>query len=93
MVLVSHRYKFIYIKNYKVAGTSVEAFFSQFCINPYSKYIYNVTHYQHRDAYGIIGSTGSNVENDKWYNHMNALKIRNNLGFNTFNNYIKFCVI
>ena len=26
MVLVSHKYKFIYIKNVKVAGTSVESF-------------------------------------------------------------------
>ena len=27
MVLVSHKYKFIYIKNKKVAGSSVESFF------------------------------------------------------------------
>ena len=30
MVLISHKYKFIYIKNVKVAGTSVESFFGQF---------------------------------------------------------------
>ena len=32
MVLISHKYKFIYIKNRKTAGSSVESFFGQFCI-------------------------------------------------------------
>lgn len=32
MVLVSHIYKFIYIKNRKCASTSVEAFFTQYCL-------------------------------------------------------------
>ena len=31
--------------------------------------------------------------NDKWYNHMSALSIRNILGIKNFNNYIKFCVV
>lgn len=34
MVLVSHRFQFIYIKNRKVAGTSVEAFFEKYCDEP-----------------------------------------------------------
>ena len=36
MVLVSHKYKFIYIKNVKVAGTSVESFFGK---NIFIRYI------------------------------------------------------
>jgi len=32
MVLISHRYKFIYIKCIKVASTSVEAFFRRYCL-------------------------------------------------------------
>jgi hypothetical protein len=34
MVLVSYLHKFIYIKNAKVAGTSVEAFFEKYCVKP-----------------------------------------------------------
>ena len=30
MVLISHRYKFIYIKNAKVAETSIESYFELF---------------------------------------------------------------
>lgn len=32
MVLVSHRYKFIYVAGYKVASTSVAAFFERYCL-------------------------------------------------------------
>ena len=34
MTLISHRYNFIYIKNKKVASTSVEAFFEKYCVDP-----------------------------------------------------------
>ena len=94
MVLVSHKFKFIYIKNYKVASTSVESFFSRFCINPDNNYFYKKNNNQYKDNYGIIGSRGYNAQmGNKWYNHMNALSIRNNLGFNKFYKYIKFCVV
>ena len=32
MVLISHRYKFIYVAGYKVASTSVAAFFERYCL-------------------------------------------------------------
>lgn len=32
-MIVSHKHKFIYLKLYKVAGTSVEYFLEQFCGN------------------------------------------------------------
>jgi len=40
MVLVSHKYKFLYLKNFKVGGTSVEHFFSKYCVNPESSFEY-----------------------------------------------------
>ena len=43
MTLVSHKYKFIYVKNYKVAGSSVEDFFSKWCVNPNSDFTYQNT--------------------------------------------------
>lgn len=30
MVLISHKYKFIYIKNRKVAGSSIQSFFGKY---------------------------------------------------------------
>ena len=94
MVLVSHKYKFIYIKNRKVAGSSVESFFGQFCINPVEKYSFDDSIAEHIDDYGIIGSRTKLVSlNDKWKNHKSAISIKTDLGDDTFNQYIKFCVI
>jgi len=94
MVLVSHKYKFIYIKNGKVAGTSVESFFGQFCINPEKKYDFSHSISQSIDDYGIIGSRESGVgNNDIWIGHKNAISIKNDLGNDKFNKYFKFCVI
>lgn len=93
MVLVSHKYKFIYIKNAKVAGTSVESFFGKYCIDPQKKYNYSHIQEQYCDEYGIIGERGPNVKNKKWKNHLNAEKIKLYLGQERFNSYLKFCVI
>ena len=92
MVLVSHKYKFIYIKNVKVAGTSVESFFGKYCIDPEKDYTYNDGINEHIDEFGILGSRGNNL-NNKWRNHINATKIKSFLGEKTFNEYLKFCVI
>jgi hypothetical protein len=94
MVLVSHKYNFIYIKNYKVAGSSVEAFFGQFCINPKKNYKIAASITQSIDNYGIIGSREPDVrKNDIWKNHIDALKIKTNLGDDKFNTYFKFANI
>lgn len=94
MVLVSHKYKFIYIKNAKVAGSSVESFFGKYCIDPKKVYNYNDAISEHIDEFGIIGSRTSGVKNsDKWKNHKRAESIRNDLGKEKFDEYLKFCVI
>lgn len=91
MVLVSHRYKFIYLKNYKVAGSSVESFFGQYCVDPASTYSFDDVQEMHVSSFGILGSRL--VKNKKWYNHMSAYEIRKNLGAEQFNAYYKFCVV
>jgi len=92
MVLVSHKYKFIYIKNKKVAGSSVESFFGKYCLNPNLKYHYNDKIDEHNDEYGIIGSRrGGNAT--IWVNHKPAKEIKKELGDKMFNEYTKFCVI
>ena len=94
MVLVSHKYKFIYIKNEKVAGSSVESFFGKYCIDPKKVYNYNDAISEHIDEFGIIGSRTAGCKNsDKWRNHKDAPSIRNDLGKEKFDEYLKFCVI
>jgi hypothetical protein len=93
MVLVSHRYKFIYLKNYKVAGSSVESFFGQFCINPLDipRYTFEDKIEESVSEYGIIGSRMT--EHKKWFNHKTASDIRRDIGTTIFNEYFKFCVV
>jgi len=94
MVLVSHIYKFIYFKNHKVAGSSVESFFGQYCIDPLKKESYNFQDVQDEQIseYGIIGNR-LNGKVTIWNNHKGAEEIKRDLGSETFNNYFKFCVV
>lgn len=92
MVLVSHKYRFIYIKNKKVAGSSVESFFGQYCINPKKNYSFNDSIDEHIDRFGIIGSRLQG-KFTKWQSHKKAKQIKNDLGEKKFNEYLKFCVI
>jgi hypothetical protein len=58
MVAVSHKYKFIALRNFKVASTSTENFFGQFCIDPSLKHMYSFKqeHYETIvSSYGIVG--------------------------------------
>ena len=94
MVLVSHKYKFIYIKNRKVAGSSVESFFGRFCLSPDKTYSYADKIFSNIDDYGIIGGRGMNDDtNSLFESHASAIEIRNKIGINKFNKYLKFCVI
>ena len=92
MVLISHRYKFIYIKNKKVAGTSVEAYFEKYCMDPSTKHVVKHKLDSAITDYGIVGNR-ENGKKTKYYNHMNAIKIKRYIGDDIFNSYFKFCVI
>jgi len=93
MVLVSHTRKFIYIKNLKVAGTSVEAFFEKYCVKPQIGYITEDATKKKESAYGIVGDRTGYPGTELWYDHMPASEIKNLLGDNIFNQYTKFCVV
>ena len=96
MVLVSHIYKFIYLKNYKVAGTSVESFFGQFCIDPEKRSLYSFKHEQSEviSKWGILGVRENGISYSKrWFGHKSAKDTRTDLGNKIFNEYFKFCVV
>tara|TARA_R100000278_G_scaffold29947_1_gene27606 strand:- start:46543 stop:47106 length:564 start_codon:yes stop_codon:yes gene_type:complete len=78
-LIVSHSNKFIYLKSYKTASTSVEMFFERFC--------------KDSDIVGYRGPNP--IPKDQvWYNHMTPSQIKTKLNNNNiWNNYFKFgCV-
>lgn len=98
MVLISHRYKFIYIKNYKVAGTSVEAYFEKYCLDPSNNYKLTHSRKQSISEYGIVGNRLGVSPDEKDVNihigpHMSANDVKSIIGEDIFNSYFKFCVI
>lgn len=95
MVLVSHDYKFIYLKTKKTAGTTVDAFFERFCIpvEERDSHVSKHSAQQRITDSGIIGSRRGGNSTDEWRNHKPASVVRELLGHTVFNSYLKFAVI
>ena len=93
-MLVSHRYKFIYTKTRKTAGSSVESYFEPFCMGE-GEWTERHFREEYVSAAGIIGFRGkpANMGAARWWNHMPARLIRERLGEDTWRSYFKFCVI
>lgn len=93
-MLVSHRKKFIFTKTVKTGGTSVESHFEPHCFPPGQ---WQASEY--RDAYesdtGIVGRRGPkpHPRGCKWYNHMSAREIRDQLPPQVWEQYFKFTVV
>ncbi len=92
-MLVSHRRQFIYTKTVKTGGTSVESYFEPECL-PSGQW--QPMHFRNEtvSAAGIIGYRGPQVPPDcRWWNHMPAASIREQLGERVWSEYFKFCVV
>lgn len=99
-MLVSHNYKFIYLKPKKVAGTTTEVFFKKYCINPDNIPLFeeqlkqndnNITFkYTTEPQYGIITNGKDGDINDPFYKpHMNCDEVIKGVGFDIWDNYTK----
>ena len=106
-MIVNHRYRFIFLKTKKTAGTSIEIALSRYCDAGDT-----VTKIGHRDepkrqALGYQGPVnhlepfdGSlRARFDRWlhgprhryWNHMPAAEVRDKVGEATWSSYFKFC--
>lgn len=80
-MIISHRYRFIFVKTLKTAGTSIEVFLSQHC-GPGDVLTPILPHVEpHRPR-----------NHGGFFNHVPAVVIRDRVGPDVWRNYFKFCV-
>ena len=104
-MLVSHKYRFIFIKNGRVASTSTELFFEQYCISDdtINKYNYDLTNLSKNqrtkwdksiiDSCGIVPARPYRKNNDTYWPHMPLCDVKQLLPQDRFESYIKFANI
>ena len=90
-MLISHPYRFVFIKTVKTAGTSVEAFLEPFCCPPG----HVVQHWTPTliSDYGVVGQRWPQNDRDNlgYYNHMPAAEIRTRCP--QFDDYTRLTVV
>jgi hypothetical protein len=106
-MIVNHRYRFIFLKTKKTAGTSIEIALSRYC--DANDILSKIGHRDEpkRAALGYQGPA-NNLEPDdgslrshfrrwrhgpqqRFWNHMPAREVREKIGAETWNSYFKFC--
>lgn len=92
-MLVSHRHRFIYTKTLKTGGTSVESYFERYCM-PEGDWQESHERREHVCPTGIVGQRGLGRGPEiRWWNHMPASQVRDQLGETLWSDYFKFCVV
>jgi hypothetical protein len=92
-MLISHRFRFIYLKTRKTAGTSVEAYFEPYCVDPERREPPPHEREAEVTKWGVVGYRGEYRSGEVWFNHMPASRIRELVGDDVWGSYLKFCVV
>lgn len=87
-MIISHRYKFIFLKTAKTAGTSIEIALSKFCG---SKDIITPIYPEEEMRTQLNYRGAQNYLSGGFYNHISAAQIKNLIGDRVWNSYYKFC--
>ncbi len=92
-MILSHKYRFIFIKNRKVAGTSAEMFLAPFCgmddvITPF--WVGDNEESVKNEEYNRMFSR--NFDEGGFFNHMPAIKVREKVYSAIWDDYYKFCI-
>lgn len=98
MVLVSHRYKFVHLRNKKVAGTSVEMYYERFCLSPLEEDQHIPQHFDDEkiSSHGIISARierPGQANKLGYYNHMKYSELVKLVGSDSLKDYLVFCVV
>lgn len=90
-MLVSHRYRFIYLKTLKTAGTSIEIALEPLC---WPEGTYPGERHATEEVVSSAGIVGMRMQTvwSTWYNHMPAVEIRQHAP-DAWRDYFKFCAI
>lgn len=94
-MLISHRFKFIYLKTRKTASTSVEVYFEPCCVDPERVEPPSQARAPEVSEWGVVGG-GSRFfweVNRVWFNHMPAVRVRDAVSAESWEKYVKFCAV
>ncbi|MCF6409084.1 sulfotransferase family 2 domain-containing protein [Pseudalkalibacillus salsuginis] len=89
-MIISHKYKFIFLKTKKTAGTSIEISLSRYCGD---KDIITPIMFEDEKIRADLGKYPQNYQIGQinFYNHDSANKIKSLIGEDIWDSYYKFC--